>query len=99
MDRRTQIVTAALVDMGVVTWKGFRGKAPTKLPPPWEYPLILLVYGLLWTLSDSEAGAGAVALGWLLVLGALLNVGNLANLGTQLGAPSHTITPTSPTKG
>lgn len=95
MQPRHQILAAAVVDMAVVTYRGFKGGAPTRLPPPSEYPVIMLGYGILWTLADSTTfGPAAVVMGWLLVLAALLGT-NVGGMG-KLIAPTSTKASTTP---
>ena len=54
------IVAAGVVDTGIVVWKSFKGGTPS-LPMPGEFPLIFLLYGVLYTVADTQLGSGAVA--------------------------------------
>jgi hypothetical protein len=102
-NRERALIAAGIADTALVVWRGFKGKTPSKLPPPGEFPLIFLAYGALYMLADSETlGMAAVAFGWLLVMANFLNVGNVSNLLTDLGKPSASTTssvtaPTPPT--
>jgi hypothetical protein len=87
--REKAVLGAMMADLGLTTYQSFAGKAPTILPVPAQYPLILLLYGILWQVADTGVlGEAAVALAWLLPLGVLMHV-NVANLGTLLGSQGN----------
>jgi hypothetical protein len=87
--REKAVAGAMLADLGVTTYQSFAGKAPTILPMPAQYPLILLLYGVLWQVADTGIlGEAAVALAWLLPLGVLMHV-NAANIPKLLAGNSN----------
>lgn len=86
------VVGAAVVDTGLVMWKSFKGGVPS-LPEPGQFPLIFLLYGMLYMVTETPLGGGAVALGWLVALAAFLHVGDISNLATDLGKPPGQVKP------
>lgn len=99
--RQKAVVAAGVVDAGLVAWRQVsQGPFPSRLPAPGKFPLILMIYAVLWLVSESETlGAAAAVVAWGLVAANLMHVGNIDKLLTDMGQPGKTKTVPNVKKG
>ena len=68
------LLAAFVVEIGLITYRGFKCAGHPHLPPPADYTGAVLVYGALGLASKTQAATVAGLIGWGFVIATALNL-------------------------